>query len=156
MIEIKGDLFAASHKIIGHGVNLEGVMGAGVAKLIKEKYPEAYSDYRDAIKENDLTPGGVQVSATFGDKLIVHMGTQEFAGAEASLPLIIQSAMVTLYTALELGEDVVAIPRLGCGIGGLLWDDKYVGVKQTLLVVEEIFNSIYGEDSYTEFAVYSL
>ena len=42
VIIVHGDLLKASEDIIGHQVNCKGVMGSGVDKLIKEKYPEAF------------------------------------------------------------------------------------------------------------------
>lgn len=45
MIQTKyGDLLS-SKGIIVHGVNSQGVMGSGVAKQIKDKWPEAYGSY---------------------------------------------------------------------------------------------------------------
>ena len=44
--EIKGDLLTADVKIRGHQVNCRGVMGAGIAKQVREKYPEAFEQYK--------------------------------------------------------------------------------------------------------------
>ena len=46
-----GDLLKSGCDIICHQVNEWGVMGAGIAKQIKEKYPKAFADYTNAIKE---------------------------------------------------------------------------------------------------------
>lgn len=46
-----GDLLKSGCDIICHQVNEYGVMGAGIAKQIKEKYPKAFEDYVKAIKE---------------------------------------------------------------------------------------------------------
>ena len=46
-----GDLLKSGCDIICHQVNEYGVMGAGIAKQIKEKYPKAFADYTKAIKE---------------------------------------------------------------------------------------------------------
>ena len=46
MITIKeGDLFSAPRGIICHQVNCMGVMGRGVAKTFKEKFPQAFKEY---------------------------------------------------------------------------------------------------------------
>ena len=48
MIEYKnGDLLNVTEGIILHGCNGQGVMGAGVAKAIKMKYPEAFTAYKE-------------------------------------------------------------------------------------------------------------
>ena len=46
-----GDLLKSGCDIICHQVNEWGVMGAGIAKQIKEKYPKAFADYTKAIRE---------------------------------------------------------------------------------------------------------
>ena len=46
-----GDLLKSGCDIICHQVNEYGVMGAGIAKQIKEKYPKAFADYTKAIKD---------------------------------------------------------------------------------------------------------
>ena len=43
---VKGDIFESDADIIIHQVNCQGVMGAGVAKQVKDKYPNVYSFYR--------------------------------------------------------------------------------------------------------------
>ena len=44
--EVRGDLLAYDAKVRCHQVNCRGVMGAGLAKQVKEKYPEAYEQYK--------------------------------------------------------------------------------------------------------------
>jgi O-acetyl-ADP-ribose deacetylase (regulator of RNase III) len=50
---IKGNLLDAFDKgevnVIGHIVNCQGVMGSGIAKSIKERYPQVFNEYRGQI-----------------------------------------------------------------------------------------------------------
>lgn len=47
---IQGDLLDAFDRgdvnVIGHCCNAQGVMGSGIAKSIKERYPEAFNQYK--------------------------------------------------------------------------------------------------------------
>jgi len=43
---VRGNLLDAPQPIIVHQVNCQGVMGSGVAKAIRDKYPQAYQAYR--------------------------------------------------------------------------------------------------------------
>ena len=43
---INGDLLEADSTFICHQVNCRGVMGSGVAKAIRDKYPEVYTQYK--------------------------------------------------------------------------------------------------------------
>lgn len=48
----EGDLLKSRCDIICHQVNCLGVMGAGIAKQIKEQYPENYKLYKYAVDSN--------------------------------------------------------------------------------------------------------
>lgn len=43
---VKGNLLEAIEDIIGHQVNCQGVMGSGVAKLLRENYSNLYPSYK--------------------------------------------------------------------------------------------------------------
>lgn len=43
---IKCDIFKSGADIICHQVNCQGVMGSGIAKQVREKYPVVYRDYK--------------------------------------------------------------------------------------------------------------
>jgi O-acetyl-ADP-ribose deacetylase (regulator of RNase III) len=46
---VKGDILDVKHGIIGHQVNCQMVMGAGLAKQIREKYSKAYEEYMEVM-----------------------------------------------------------------------------------------------------------
>ena len=47
--EINGNLLETPCDIICHQVNCMGVMGSGIAKQIKEKWPKVYREYNDYV-----------------------------------------------------------------------------------------------------------
>ena len=47
----EGDLLKSGCDVICHQVNEYGVMEAGIAKQIKDKYPKAFADYTNAIEK---------------------------------------------------------------------------------------------------------
>lgn len=51
MIITHGDVLNTDIKIIAHQVNCKGVMGGGLAKQIKDRYPQIYSDYKEFIQD---------------------------------------------------------------------------------------------------------
>ena len=59
-----GNMFdsTSSFDAIVNTVNCVGVMGAGLAKQVKDRYPEHYEDYRDRCQQNVVAPGGVSYS----------------------------------------------------------------------------------------------
>ena len=47
-IKVKlGDICSVNSGIIVHGCNAQGVMGSGVAKAIRLKYPQVFEDYKN-------------------------------------------------------------------------------------------------------------
>ena len=56
MIKIfDGDILNASEYILAHQVNCMGIMGSGIAKQIKDKYPEVFEQYRKFFVNNKFT-----------------------------------------------------------------------------------------------------
>lgn len=64
---VKGDILDAKHGIIGHQVNCRMVMGAGLAKQIREKYPMVFSEYQEVM-------GATPFHARLGKCQIVQVG----------------------------------------------------------------------------------
>lgn len=40
-----GDMFTSGAKFLCHQVNCMGKMGSGIARTVREKFPNAYHDY---------------------------------------------------------------------------------------------------------------
>ena len=58
MIITNGNLLDTELTFIVHQVNCQGVMGAGVARQIKEKFPKAWENYKaDLAAYGDLNLG---------------------------------------------------------------------------------------------------
>ena len=55
---IDGNLFDSKANIIGHQCNCQGVMGSGVAKAIRDKWPEIFTEYRSYVDMCFGTPLG--------------------------------------------------------------------------------------------------
>lgn len=122
MIHKTGDMFTTDASAIGHGVNCAGIMGAGIAKAMREKFPHNYENYRAACKAGQLKPGGVQVNQENG-LYIVNMASQNKPGRDARYDWLFSSALAAAEGAVRNGIDRVAIPEVGCGIGGLKWNN---------------------------------
>ena len=51
---VKADIFTTDCDIIVHQVNCYGVMGSGIAKQVKERYPDVYDIYKSLC--NNVVP----------------------------------------------------------------------------------------------------
>lgn len=139
MIYKRGDLMDAAEPIIVHGCNAQGVMGSGVAKAVRDKYPKAYSDYHSEYvkKSNRLSMGQViwtWIGWPRDLRVIGNAVTQEFYGRDGKRYVdydAVRMAFVEVRRFLDSLADeeilqgdgpYVAIPRIGAGLGGGDWE----------------------------------
>lgn len=122
-----GDLFDPKNKVIAHGCNCIGVMGAGVAKLVKEKHPIAFDKYKRAIDARVFNIGYAQfVVDEENDRAIYNLATQRNMGDDATLWGCYLSFCNMLEHAKGNNVTKIHVPQIGAGIGGLEWDNVQV------------------------------
>jgi O-acetyl-ADP-ribose deacetylase (regulator of RNase III) len=139
-----GDLLQASEEAIAHGCNTHGVMGAGVARLVRQKYPEAFFAYREACLSHRFFVGTAQdvVDANV-EKVIFNLGTQKAPGPDATPWGIFLSFANMGESLIGLNLYEVAIPRIGAGIGGLHWETQVVpAIQEAQLRCSRTFNVV--------------
>lgn len=126
---ISGDLLSVNQGIIVHGCNRRGVMGAGIAKEIKEKYPAAFSCYIKHLKTGGEL-GTISTIEVEPFKIIVNALTQENYGTMRrqtnyeALALCFEQ-VVSLAYGIYLPNNRkldICFPRIGCGLGGGDWN----------------------------------
>jgi superfamily I DNA/RNA helicase/O-acetyl-ADP-ribose deacetylase (regulator of RNase III) len=112
---------------IAHGVNLEPVMGAGIAEQLKQLYPGLYESYAKAVKSGQLQSGGMHVFQG-KDRSIVNLAFMQHRGrvsakdtTEMREKYLLESLqrLAQSITSGELKVDKLALPLIGCGFGGL-------------------------------------
>ena len=126
--EVKGNLLASSCDYICHQVNCQGVMGAGVAKQIKDLWPRAYEEYKkfcETMIWNKQVPLGQALISETPDTAIkiAHLFAQEHygrGGRYTSYDAFWQ-CLHQLRLILKPGETVAMPKRIGCGLGGANW-----------------------------------
>ncbi len=103
-------------------VNCVGVMGAGIAKEFKERYPELFERYVKDCKYNVITVGNpVVYDSPINDNQYVIFPTKDNWQNVSQLIWIAQG-LENFRTLLgdEIPEDAtLVIPPLGCGHGKL-------------------------------------
>ena len=124
IIDTQGDLFDSRNKVIGQGCNCVGLMGAGVAKIVRDRHPIAFEKYKRAIEAGVYVPGYAQfVIDHENDRCIYNLATQNQPGADAQLNWIFLAVANMFSHAMANGISHIAIPRIGSGIGGLRWEE---------------------------------
>lgn len=127
-------MFTTDAYHIGHGVNTVGMMGAGVAKIVRQKFPAVYDRYRAVCTTPPgMLPGGVlSVLSTWPGTnrgVWVHnLSSQDLPGTHARVDWLAWSLDATLLRVYHHGAKKLAIPRIGAGIGGLDWETQVLPV----------------------------
>lgn len=121
---VKGDLLEAPEQILLHSCNSLGVMGAGVAKLIRQKWPKAYQDYLDEYNSYGLPLGSIVPSKQPDGKIILNAITQDTIGKTGVHVSYwaIANVMYQLNQNIYYSKvDSVAMPMIGSGLAGGDW-----------------------------------
>lgn len=121
IVHIEGDMFTSSAAAFGHGVNVKAAMASGIAWEFVRRFPGLQEAYNLECNEGRLQPGGLFVYHSF--KPVFNLASQEYPGADANLAWLEGSLRLTLAFCEKEGIPTLAIPRIGCGIGGLKWSD---------------------------------
>lgn len=118
-----GDIFAQSAVALVNPVNCVGVMGRGLAVQFRRRFPDAFEPYRQACRDRALRPGRVLVWPTRrpAPRWIVHFPTKRHWRDPSRLEDI-DAGLRDLAAAVRRHRmPSVAVPPLGCGLGGLDW-----------------------------------
>ena len=163
MKTIKGDLIEAFKNgevdVIVHQANCQGVMGSGIAKQIKQEFPEHFEDYLEVVQKNKESLEELYEKRDRGEvfKTADLLGTVVVTSVEqGSIVAVLaqdyygRGERHTNYAALFHGlthvgtealrsDLTVGIPAyIGCGLGGGDWGkvSEYVEDLEEVLGVE--------------------
>lgn len=150
-----GNIIDSGADIICHQVNCQGAMNSGVAKAIRQKWPEVYTEYHQCAKDIDIGFGDMQLSweHMFGHIQLVYLG-EENGHSKGVINMFAQEGYgydgrrYTSYDAFWscLGEikkyinpeKTIAFPaRIGCVRGGANWN-------VILTMIEEVLGEDYN------------
>lgn len=122
----KGDLLADSAEALVNAVNTVGVMGAGIARQFKKQFPEMFIEYEQACRANEVTLGKmhvVKVPTGEDHQYIINFPTLAHWSDQSELKHIEAGLVDLVRVVQEKKIKSIAIPPLGCGVGGLAWED---------------------------------
>ncbi|PKO22963.1 MAG: DUF4433 domain-containing protein [Chloroflexi bacterium HGW-Chloroflexi-1] len=138
---VEGDMFFSTMQTLTVSVNTVGIMGKGLASRAKYQFPDVYVVYQDACRSKKLQMGKpyLYMRESFVDEQLAddplslpNLNTNKWfllfptkrtwrensdiAGIERGLQWLLDN-----YKAK--GIESLAVPALGCGLGGLDWKD---------------------------------
>ena len=143
---VKGNLLDSNCDYICHQVNCQGVMGSGIARQIRERWPWVFTSYHaycDRRKNNNESPlgeiWGVAIDHDNQNRQwVVNMFSQDNYGYDGSR-FTSYDAFAKCLTKMRdrLPKDkTIGFPKnIGCGLGGGDWT-----------VVSALIEAILGKD----------
>ncbi len=152
---VKGDILKSPSQVLTNAVNCVGIMGKGIALEFKNHYPTMFTDYQNRCKEDNVKPG---VPYLWEDEAsqILNFPTKRHWKDNSILQDINDGLKFLAVSYKDMGIQSIAMPALGCGLGGLNWHDVkslieknlgpiadldvYVYVPQNIALIED-FNS---------------
>lgn len=139
-IEIgRGNLLQADVEALVNTVNTAGVMGKGLALQFKRAFPEAFRDYERACRAGEVEVGRMHVVERLASpRLIVNFPTKKHWRGNSKLEFV-EAGLADLVRVLrERGVTSVAVPPLGCGLGGLAWSDIEPRIRAAFAALPEV------------------
>lgn len=115
-------LLESSAQTLVNTVNCVGVMGKGIAKAFKERHPAMFDSYKRICDQQLLEPGKLWLwkGAT---NWVLNFPTKVHWKHPSKIEWVEAGLQKFVSSYQSQGITDVSFPRLGCGNGGLDWED---------------------------------
>ena len=138
---LKSDMFFSNMQTFTVSVNTVGVMGKGLASRAKYQFPDVYVQYQDLCKQKKLRMGvpvlykreenfekmlsedTEHFVTENGNRWFLLFPTKEHWRTKSPRDGIEKGLQWLVGNYKSLGIKSIALPSLGCGLGGLSWRD---------------------------------
>lgn len=142
----QGDILQADVEALVNTVNCVGFMGRGIAVQFKRAFPANFRAYEAACWRNEVVPGRMLVVSTglnTNPRYIINFPTKRHWRANSRIEDI-EAGLVALVREIEeRGIRSIAIPPLGCGLGGLSWHNVRPLIESALSSVPQVRTVVY-------------
>lgn len=143
-------VFNTNANVIVNAVNCIGVMGTGIALEFKLRYPEMYDDYKIRCDNQELKICTPYIFKYKDEINILNFPTKQhwkypskIEWIDKGLEHIVREIIKNkgYYDDVEIKS--IAFPKLGCGKGGLSWDDVKSIMEKHLKSLAQIGIEVY-------------
>ena len=137
----RGDMFFSKMQTFAISVNTVGVMGKGLASRAKYQFPDVYVRYQDLCRQKKLSMGAPylykreenyektlieddsSIRIENGRRWFLLFPTKKHWREKSPIEGIKKGLQYLLSHYKSQGIESIALPALGCGLGGLDWKD---------------------------------
>ncbi len=124
------DLFKTGADALVNTVNCKGAMGAGLAKQFAQRYPGMLPSYQAACRQGKLRPGQLHLwrnpaardnnyKSNDEPRWVINFPTKDDWRDDSKLEYIESGLQALVQAVQQHGITSLAVPPLGCGLGGL-------------------------------------
>lgn len=119
---VSGNIFNSKALALVNPVNCDGVMGKGLALTFKQKYPDNFEAYAKACRSGELTIGRIFPYQLDSGRYILNFPTKNRWQDPSRIEYIESGLADLVLFARKNNIQSLAVPPLGCGLGGLCWN----------------------------------
>lgn len=142
MIQLtQGDILKADADALVNTVNCVGHMGRGIALQFKRAWPENFRAYEAACKRGEVQPGRMFITETgrlLRPRWLVNFPTKRHWRGNSRMEDIEAGLIVLVEDVRRLGIRSIAIPPLGCGLGGLDWSEVRPRIERAFAALPDV------------------
>lgn len=130
--EATGSIFDSRAQVLVNPVNCVGVMGKGLAKQFAMRYPEIIEPYKLDCDAGKICMGRVKLYDVPNGRYVVCFPTKWSWRSKSRLKDVDDGLCSLRAMVVRHGLESMAIPALGCGLGGLRWEDVQPMISENL------------------------
>ena len=144
---VRSDILTADVQILVNPVNCVGVMGKGLALRFARVFPDNRRAYALACSERRLAPGRLFVFETGRRgraETIVNLPTKRHWRDPSRIEDVASGIAALAELTGKRGFASLAVPKLGCGLGGLDWPEVRPMIEAAFAALPEVFVQVHG------------
>lgn len=138
---LRGNLLEADVEAVVNTVNTEGIMGKGIALQFRKAYPDNYEAYRRACEAGEVQPGRMFIfdrHTLTNPRYIINFPTKRHWRSKSRMEDIESGLVALVADVRRLGIRAIAVPPLGCGLGGLPWPEVQRRMREAFEQLPEV------------------
>ncbi len=147
MIEFhRGNILNAKADALVNTVNCVGVMGRGIALQFKKAFPEVFKAYEAACKRGEVEPGKVltcDLNRFDPPHYVINFPTKKHWRGKSEVVYVEAGLDALIEEVRRLNLKSIAVPPLGCGLGGLEWDEVRPRIERAFASLPDVRVLVY-------------
>ena len=142
----KGNILTEDVEALVNAVNCVGIMGRGIALQFKNAFPENCTAYKNFCRKGLLRPGIMftfETKQSSNPRYIINFPTKRHWLNDSYMKDIDTGLVALRGVIIEKNIHSIAIPPLGCGLGGLDWSEVRPRIEKTLCGIYNLHVTIF-------------